>query len=252
MSYGSIARPAWGDASKICHQLLADGLRAQAEFIEGRLLDVGCGSKPYRELLGARVTEWIGVDIPDPAAGRAEAEVTGSALALPFRDRVFDTVLSTQVLEHTPEPARMLAEIARVLRPGGCLVLSAPQTNPLHEEPHDFYRYTHHGLRYLAEQSGLTVMRIQPMGGNLATFLQLVAWHVNPIKRIPIVGHSLHRGVVASIAFVGLRAGGAGERLTRAGSTEVLGYVVVARRPDAPQVKRAEPASTRATGACAV
>jgi len=96
-------------------------------------------------------------------------------VALPFKDAVFDTVLCNEVLEHVPEPARLMAEVARVLKPGGVLLLTTPQTWGLHMEPYDFYRYTKYGLRYLAEKSGLEVIEVAPTCGLWATLAQRFA-----------------------------------------------------------------------------
>ncbi len=96
-------------------------------------------------------------------------------MALPVRDAVFDTVLCNEVLEHVPEPAILISEAARVLKPGGILILTTPQTWGLHLEPQDFYRYTRYGLCYLAEKSGLEVIEVTPTCGLWSTLAQRLA-----------------------------------------------------------------------------
>ena len=66
--------------------------------------------------------------------------------AIPVDDARFDHVRLTQVLEHLPEPATVLAELRRVLKPGGTLWLTAPLFYAEHERPYDFFRYTPFGL----------------------------------------------------------------------------------------------------------
>ena len=83
------------------------------------------------------------------AGAHAGPDVVYGGGTLPFRDGAFDTVLSVQVLEHTPRPAALVAEMARVLAPDGILILTAPFQFRLHEQPHDYFRYSPYGLRQL-------------------------------------------------------------------------------------------------------
>ncbi len=139
----------------------------------GRMLDIGCGYKPYRHLFLPYVDKHIGIDIPVTIHGLEALDIAGTALALPFANDSFDTVLATEVLEHVFMPERMLGEIGRVLRPGGVLILSTPLHEPLHELPYDFFRYTHISLRSLLEQSGFSVRTIERRGGPVVVLVHL-------------------------------------------------------------------------------
>jgi SAM-dependent methyltransferase len=137
----------------------------------GRLLDVGCGQKPYEALFRPYVKEYLGIE-HEATFERTRASMSDQqpdlyydGRRLPFDDRTFDTVLSVQVLEHTPEPGLLLSEMARVLRADGILILSAPFDFRLHEEPHDYFRYTPHGLRALCDQAGLEIVELHKHGG---------------------------------------------------------------------------------------
>jgi SAM-dependent methyltransferase len=141
--------------------LLWVALREELGSLEGRVVDIGCGLQPYRTLLGPKVTEHVGVD----RAGRLTApDIEGDALNLPLPDASFDVAISTQVLEHVPQPWRAVAEMARVLRPGGRVVVTCPGTWPHHEEPHDFYRYTRFGLEELFREH-FDAVTIRALGG---------------------------------------------------------------------------------------
>lgn len=142
----------------------------------GAMLDVGCSERPHAELFAPHVSRYVGLDYP-PALldkqpelweilDRAQGvvDVFGDGRALPFADGSFDTVLSTEVLEHVMAPAEVLREMARVLKPEGRLLLTVPFVVPLHEMPSDFYRFTPFSLRNLVEESGLAVELIQPRG----------------------------------------------------------------------------------------
>jgi len=143
----------------VLRELSRDVRAALQQDGTGRILDVGCGEKPYR-IFGGHFSEWVGFD----DASNASAEVHGRGEAIPLPADSFETVLCTQVLEHVPDPAAVLREIARVLRPGGCLIASVPQYWAVHEEPHDYYRFTAFGVRHLIAACGLTPVAIKLEG----------------------------------------------------------------------------------------
>ncbi len=140
-----------------------------AHLARGRALDIGCGEQPLRSLFDGRVTEIVGVDHPGTLHPAESVGVFGSALALPFRSESFETALSFQVLEHVPEPETLLREAHRVLRPGGRLILTAPHIWNEHEIPHDYFRFTRYGLRYLLTKVGFEVEEVRPMAGYFVT-----------------------------------------------------------------------------------
>ena len=150
--------------------LLVAQLHEVAPLAHGKLLDVGCGEKPYEDIFLPYVGSYVGVEheaafLHTTTSTRAKKpDVLYDGKRLPFDDGAFDTVLSVQVLEHTARPQELLAEMARVLRPGGTLILNAPFCFRLHEEPLDFFRYTPHGLRDMAEREGLEVERTLAQG----------------------------------------------------------------------------------------
>ena len=124
------------------------------------VLDLGCGQRPYADLFGAA---WcIGLD---RSLDGARPDILAEAGRLPLRAGCADLVFCSQVIEHVPDPAALLAECGRVLRPGSQLVLSAPFWWPMHEEPHDYLRFTRHGLVALVQGAGLRVLAIEPDSG---------------------------------------------------------------------------------------
>jgi SAM-dependent methyltransferase len=146
-----------------------DDLRRVAPRAHGRLLDVGCGTKPYAEIFRPFVTEYIGVEheasFSMTNADRSSSpDVLYDGHTLPFADESFDTLLNIQVLEHTPEPQALLTEMSRVLKRDGLLILSVPFCFRLHEEPHDYFRYTPHGIRTMCDAAGLEVTEMHAQG----------------------------------------------------------------------------------------
>ena len=173
---------------------LHDRALAQAvkSYANGDLLDIGCGRKPYSELLAPHVATHIGIDYPGSLHDQSAIDVYGRAERLPFSGGSFDTVLCTAVLEHLAEGRAALHNAFSVLKPGGTAIYSVPFIWRLHEEPHDYYRYCKYGLAYLFRAAGFTVKSIEPLSGFWVTFGQLFVYniyrfHVGPMRFIPII-----------------------------------------------------------------
>lgn len=155
------------NAHHLARMSIVRAMRVAVTHAHGDLLDIGCGLRPYQSLFAPHVRRYIGMDYP-PQGGdgsQIDADVYGDSQQLPFRDASVDIALSTQVLEHLPEPLVMLHEAHRVLRPGGKLLLTAPFVWGEHEVPRDYYRYTSYGLRYLVESAGFRPTLVQPLDG---------------------------------------------------------------------------------------
>ena len=232
--------------------LLIAQLREVAPLAHGKLLDVGCGEKPYEDMFTPFVDSYLGVEYEGvfthtTASTRGKKpDVLYDGKRLPFDDDSFDTVLSVQVLEHTDRPHDLFAEMARVLRPGGTLLLSAPFSFRLHEEPFDFFRYTPHGLRELANKEGLDVERTMAAGSLWSVmghkFNSYLAFQVADLGAVTqAMGKGGHESVATkkprlwSFPFVlpTMVAVSAGARvLDRVfpDETEALSYMIVAKK----------------------
>ena len=112
-----------------------------SEYFAGRLVDIGCGIKPYKDLLAPYVTEHIGIDHQETLHDKSNIDRFSTAYDLPAQDEEFDCVLCTAVLEHLEEPEQALRECFRVLK-RGVAIYSVPFIWHLHEEPRDFYRFS--------------------------------------------------------------------------------------------------------------
>lgn len=164
----SLRRRSWFFYEHVERELLWASLEEAKHYASGILLDVGCGEKQYEAIFSDRITAYYGLDHPDTqhlTGGEPTCDIYGDGLHLPIATDSVDTVLCTQVLEHSAEPWVMMEELARVLRPGGYLIVTAPGEWRIHGEPYDFYRFTRCGLKYLAERSGLEVEYIRQRGG---------------------------------------------------------------------------------------
>lgn len=148
------------------------------EYIKGHLLDIGCGIKPYKELLSPYVEEHIGIDHKNSLHNKSNINLIGTAYEIPVEDNSFDSVICTAVLEHLEEPELALRECHRILKPNGIAIYSVPFIWHLHEEPRDFYRYSKYGLKYLFEKSGFEILELKALSGFWITFGQLLVYNL--------------------------------------------------------------------------
>ena len=145
-------------------------LRRTCESLNGTVLDVGCAEARPRQFIGGDVN-YVGLDYFSTATDWYETrpDVFGDAPSLPIADNSVDHGLLLDVIEHLPDPDRALAELHRVIKPGGTLTLQVPFLYPLHDEPLDFHRWTSHGLRQLADRHGYEVSEELVIGHPLET-----------------------------------------------------------------------------------
>jgi SAM-dependent methyltransferase len=123
-------------------------LRTNRSLLAGRVLDVGSKKKAAKGLFALELRQgdcWIALDI----GADSKPDVVGRGERLPFRGGTFDAVVCSEVVEHVEEPAALIAELYRVLRDGGHLLLSSPFMFPIHGDPHDYQRLTETRLRQL-------------------------------------------------------------------------------------------------------
>ncbi len=136
-----------------------------------RVLDAGAGEAQYAHLFARQ--RYVGVDlgIGDAGWNYRRLDCIADLSALPLAGSCCDACINIVTLEHVREPARVIAEMARVLKPGGRLLLIVPHEWEVHQSPHDYFRYTRHGVQYLLESAGFSGIVIEPVGG----FFRLLA-----------------------------------------------------------------------------
>jgi SAM-dependent methyltransferase len=172
-------------------RLILAALRAALPQFSGTVLDVGCGEKPYRGLLlsaPSQANRYIGLDLAQNLYGTPDIVWDGKSIPLP--DASVDSCLLTEVLEHCPDGAAVLRELARVLKPNGFLFLTVPFIWPIHTVPNDEYRYTPFALRRLLENAGFHDPQIRATGGRdaaLAVFLGLWVRRRRPTSRVHLL-----------------------------------------------------------------
>jgi SAM-dependent methyltransferase len=149
-------------------------IAASAHLAHGVLLDVGCGRKPFEKDFAPFVEKYWGLEYSPESGYRGNrADFCGDASALPLPDKSVDTILCTEVFEHLPNPEKTAQEFARVLRPGGTLICTAPFVFPIHDK-YDFFRYTPDGLAVILQRYGLTIEKVTPLSGTGVTLAVLL------------------------------------------------------------------------------
>ncbi len=216
----------------------------------GTLLDVGVSEGPYRGLFEPHVDQYVGLEYPPSILDKqpemwemlpqvkALVQVFGDGAHLPVRSGSVRTVLSTEVLEHVPDPRALVQEMARVLEPGGKLLLTVPFIQPLHELPSDYFRFTPSSLERFVVDAGLEVVSIRPRG-NFATAngAMLSQWLIRSIgaRRRQSDGSVIPsplRSLLLMPLTAALQVGFHLASLVTNDEAVCQGYAVVARRPE--------------------
>jgi len=151
--------------------------RAASVAAGSRVLDVGAGSAPYREFFSHCryfTHDFVQLDPGQLLHGAyTKVDYVSDAASIPVDSGSFDAVLCTEVLEHVPEPIKVIREISRVLRPGGKLILTAPLGSGIHQEPFHFYGgYTTYWYERFLAEAGFEAIRVEPNAGSFRAFSQ--------------------------------------------------------------------------------
>jgi SAM-dependent methyltransferase len=209
------------------HKIIVALERAR-RHARGVLLDVGCGWFPFTGLFEGRVERYLGVDLRSSRfLGDRSPDAYARGEALPFRDSSMDTVLSLSVLTYLPEPGTLIAEAHRVLKPGGTLLLEFSQMVPIHDEPHDYFRFTRYGAAYLLERAGFEPLEYIPIGGLMSRVGLSAIAALNRINRGPL---RVLTEIPVRILYVVLQLGFEGLDRLFFDPREVLATLVVARK----------------------
>jgi SAM-dependent methyltransferase len=186
------------------------------------LVDLGCGSMPYRPIFERYVSEYIGVDLPGNHAANSHAdlnEITG------LSDGFADIVLSTQVLEHVQQPIIYLRQSYRLLNPNGLLILSTHGYWIYHPDPRDLWRWTADGLRSAVEEVGFRIVDFRGLMGLAPTAIQLL--QDSYVRRVPNFVRPLFSLSMQTVAMLLDKLHSPAER-----ARDACVYVVVARKTE--------------------
>ncbi len=163
---------------------LFNNISELAKHIHGKVLDVGCGQKPYEPLFN--VTNYIGLEIDtDQNRKNKKANFFYNGSLFPFSDCDFDCVIVNQVFEHIFNPDQFLNEINRVLKSKGMLLLTVPFVWDEHELPFDYARYSSFGLSHILKEHGFEVMEQRKSISDIRVIFQLINAYIYKITVTP-------------------------------------------------------------------
>jgi SAM-dependent methyltransferase len=220
---------------------IARPLRPALQAVRGKVLDVGAGMSPWRDWLPEGVL-YQGIDVGNAGefgmGGNRDELLYYDGGKMPLRDCAFDAALCVEVMEHAADPAMLLAEIARVLRPQGNLILTVPWSARRHHLPHDYHRFTRERLAALLGAAGFVDIRIAERGNDISAIankLIVLCLRLALPRRWPQIMWTWPCLALAAPVAIGFLAAAHASLALGLGSEEdPLGYFVQASRGNAP------------------
>lgn len=218
-----------GLGSRLAAELIASRYdRYIKDHVRGRLIDLGCGRVPLYGAYKPYVGDNVCVDWENTLHKNEHLDLECDLnTELPFADGEFDTVIFSDVLEHVPKPEQVLKEVSRILAAGGKLLLNVPFYYCIHEEPHDYYRYTHFALRRFMANAGLKLVLLEPTGGAPEVLADTLAKNLLQVPRIGELFAVLIQR--ATLAFIATNFGKAVSKSTS--EKFPFGYFLIAEKP---------------------
>jgi len=176
----------------IIRRELFKNIRSFAPQLKGRMLDFGCGRKPFENLFS--VSEYVGVDMETTGHDHTNSkiDVYYNGKHLPFPDASFDSLFCSEVLEHVFNPDEILPEVNRVLKPGAKALITVPFVWNEHEVPYDYARYTSFGITHLLNKHGFEVIELKKSGSFTKVIFQLWAlYFFEKLRRFGKAGYAM-------------------------------------------------------------
>lgn len=207
--------------------------KAAKRYATGKLVDLGCGEKPYESIISPYITSYFGVDFQPTAEvnyGKGtKADLYRDCTDTGLPDESFDTLISTQVMEHVFDTAKYLAECHRLLKPGGAGIFTVPLMWPCHAEPYDYFRFTRYSLEKLFEGNGFQIEEMHGVGLAFAAASQIFLLSIFG-KNDRITAKIMRRLALFTIVPLITALALAIDKVQRDGPL-CLNYMVVVRKP---------------------
>ena len=196
----------------LVYYYLIDEIKKNAHYAKGNLLDVGCGSSPFYSYFIKHINKYLKHEHPEAIKPNIDYDYLSELPRISAQDNSIDTIISFSVLEHVSEPFETMKEFKRILNPGGIFIISVPQYWHLHEEPHDYLRFTKHVLNKKITEIGFEIVYMKELGKSFATVGQafcnalILMFDLNHVKNIFsfLKGQKTDIPIIKSITYAAL------------------------------------------------
>ncbi len=148
--------------------------KAIKKHATGYLLDCGCGDVPYYGIYKDSIVDSYCVDWEYSPQQQVHVDQFVNLNEKLNINKTFDTIILSDVLEHIAEPEQLLQELNTVMNPGAKLLIMVPFMYRLHEEPHDYYRYTEHAIKHLLKKANFELIELESYGGIVDVIFDLL------------------------------------------------------------------------------
>ncbi|MBI2996276.1 MAG: methyltransferase domain-containing protein [Candidatus Melainabacteria bacterium] len=183
-------------------------IKKNAHFAKGVLLDVGCGASPFKDYFIKYVDKYLKHEHPEAAKENIKYDYLSELPKINAPDNSIDTIISWSVLEHVSEPFETIKEFNRILKANGIFIISVPQYWHLHEEPHDYLRFTKHILNEKITRLGFEIVYMKEEGRSFAVVGQafcnamILLFDLNHVKNIfNFLGGKKSENITKSILY---------------------------------------------------
>lgn len=201
-----------------------------SKYYKGTLLDLGCADKPYEKFFKQYVARYIGVDWSNTIHNSKADIIADLNKKIEIKDNYADTIISLNVLEHLYEPQIFLNESYRLLKDGGYMIVHVPFQWRIHEIPHDYFRYTPYGLKYLFEKAGFADVKVQPTCGFYTTIFLKINYFSLRLTRGSWIQRKIIPYILMPFWYTAQKVAPKLDSLHRGWSPEAQSFFVVAKK----------------------
>jgi len=206
-------------------------LEKYSSYYKGHLVDLGCGEAPYKKYFLQYADSYEGVDWTKTLHNSKADVISDLNKKIELGDETADTIVSLSVMEHLCEPQIFLNESFRILKRGGYMILQVPWQWWIHEEPHDYFRYSPYGLKYMFGKAGFKDVQVTPQTGFFTARIAKMNYFSARFIRGPKPLRWLIKGTLIPFWTIGQFLAPYLDKLDTNWAAESQGYFVLAKKP---------------------